>query len=219
MRIQVEWVNPKQLKPAGFNPPKRVEAKALSKLTASIKKFGFVIPIITANNYEIIDGHRRHAAAMRMNLSEVPIIRLPLSLQEGWSLLNDAALKIDDKSWVYVLTPTTGYDVANAPIEIRRKYQKIVELIPNGITMLAERNMSFGVLDILSMVRRFLSVSIKDKETSAMILQWLIEHEMQTAARRAIELELIKPSELMRAIRTNVPLRKHESYSVGDSEA
>ena len=214
MRIQVEWVNPKQLKPAGFNPPKRVEAKSLTKLINSIRKFGFLVPVITANNYEIIDGHRRTAAALKLNLSEIPIIRLPLSLQEGWSYLNDPTMKIDDKSWVYVLTPTTGFDVQNAPSEIKRKYKQITDLIPDGITMLAERNMSFGVWAILGMVRRFVGIDAKDKQGSAMILRWLIEHEMQTTARRAIELDLIKPSDLLRAIRTNAPLRKHESYTV-----
>lgn len=215
MKIQIEWVNPKQLKPAGFNPPMRVNLKdeKMRALIDAIKRIGFVDPVTTANNYEIIDGHRRTAAAIHLKLSEIPIIRLPLSLQAGWAALNEPTMPIGDKSWVYVLSPTGGFDVANAPKSIQLKYRKIESLIPNGVAMLAERGMTFNVWHVLGTVCKFLGVEPKDKDNRAKILTWLIVNEMQYPARKAIETEAITPTELWRAIRANKPLRRVESYS------
>ncbi len=211
-RLVVEYVDLGLLRPAGFNPENRVLVKSLSALMDSIRKLGFVVPIITANNYEVIDGHRRLEAAKRLKLAQVPIIRLPIALQVGWAILNGATMKIDARTWVQVLAKkdsATGqydYDYRNAPAEVQRAYRKIIALIPEGIDMLSENDMSFGVLDSLALVKRTCKIANSDIETQAVALRWLIVHRMQYQVRKAVE-SGISSTELMRAIRANVPLR------------
>ncbi len=217
-RISIEYVSPFRLRPAGFNPDGRILKEALKPLIASIRLLGFVTPIVVANNYEIIDGHRRHAAAKECKLEEIPVIRLPISLQVGWATLNTATMKIDNRSWVQVLAPKDGeigFDPENAPVEVRRAYKKVVSLIPDGVLQLSRLDMSFGVLDSLSMIKRYCSVSNKDTETQGKILQWLITHRMQYPVRKAIE-SGISAAELTKAINRDVPLRTTYVAAVHD---
>jgi ParB/RepB/Spo0J family partition protein len=51
-----------QLKPDPNNPRKR-DKRSLSEIAKSIKEFGFVQPIVTDEEYNIIIGHGRYAAA------------------------------------------------------------------------------------------------------------------------------------------------------------
>lgn len=211
-RIVVEYVGPELLRPAGFNPENRVLLKTLQPLLSSIRKFGFCIPILTGQNYEVIDGHRRLAAALYLKLPQVPIIRVPISLQVGWSDFNSATMKIDAKTWVQVLAKkdfSTGqydYDYRNASAEVQRAYRRIIALLPDGIDLLAANDMSFGVLDSLSLVKRTCKIHNSDTETQAVALRWLIVHRMQYQVRKAVE-SGISATELLRAIRADVPLR------------
>lgn len=208
MKIQIEWVNPKQLKPAGFNPPMRVNLKdkKMKTLIEGIKRVGFVVPVITANNYEIIDGHRRTTAALYLKLGEIPIIRLPLSLQDGWATLNASTKPIDSKAWVYVLSPAGGFDVNNAPEAIREVYFKIEEYLPGGVAMLQEHGMALNVIKEFATARNFLGVDPDDKKKCAQILRWLIVHRMQNPVRVAVKANLITPRDLWRAIQADVAL-------------
>lgn len=66
------------LKPWDKNP--RHNAKAVSKVAASIKKFGFGNPILARKaDGEIIAGHTRLAAAKKLKLKSVPVRYLDIS--------------------------------------------------------------------------------------------------------------------------------------------
>ncbi len=48
--------------------------KQLAKIRASISKFGFIVPIIVDENYVLLAGHGRLAAAMALGLEQVPVV-------------------------------------------------------------------------------------------------------------------------------------------------
>lgn len=48
----------------------------VTQIAASIKEFGFVNPILIDEHNTIIAGHGRHAAAVKLALERVPVIRL-----------------------------------------------------------------------------------------------------------------------------------------------
>jgi DNA modification methylase len=50
--------------------------KQIRQIAKSIEKFGFVNPVLTDDNYQIIAGHGRYEAAKQLGMETVPAIRL-----------------------------------------------------------------------------------------------------------------------------------------------
>lgn len=75
--IKVEYVSPEILSAATYNP-KKWDKVAKDKLTESIKRFGFVDPIIVNGAAErkniVIGGHFRLEIAKELGMSEVPVV-------------------------------------------------------------------------------------------------------------------------------------------------
>ena len=72
---QVEKVLIEKLIPYARNARTHDETQ-VSQIAASIKEFGFNNPILISDDYSIIAGHGRLAAARKLGLAEVPVIRL-----------------------------------------------------------------------------------------------------------------------------------------------
>lgn len=66
-RIIVDKTNPNEMITAKF--------EALKK---NIKKYGFLIPVITNSEYKIADGYHRWKAARELGLTEIPVIALDI---------------------------------------------------------------------------------------------------------------------------------------------
>ena len=75
MKQQIEWVPISVPKPYENNP--RKNEKAIDVVVRSISEFGFKNPIIVDKDNVIIAGHTRLIAALKLKLTEVPIIRAP----------------------------------------------------------------------------------------------------------------------------------------------
>lgn len=72
--FQIELVSTSSLKPYENNA--RVHSdKQVNQIAASIKKFGFINPVIIDDNKSIIAGHGRYEAAKLLKLSTIPVIR------------------------------------------------------------------------------------------------------------------------------------------------
>lgn len=56
----------------------RIANQAVTAVQASIERFGFLQPILVDTNNVIVAGHTRYAAALRLNLDQVPTITLDL---------------------------------------------------------------------------------------------------------------------------------------------
>ena len=73
--LTVVYVSPDSLTPDPRNA--RTHSRRQRRmLAASLRRFGFVNPILTDENGQIIAGHCRWAAAKEEGYSSVPIIRL-----------------------------------------------------------------------------------------------------------------------------------------------
>lgn len=53
--------------------PRRVDPARLDMVALSLRKLGFVLPIIANRSGEIISGHQRHTAATRLGFDQVPV--------------------------------------------------------------------------------------------------------------------------------------------------
>ena len=72
-----ELVNLSELKVDGNNP-NVMSPQQHERLATSIKKYGFIVPIITNKDLLIADGEQRLTVAKSLNMSQVPVIRLPV---------------------------------------------------------------------------------------------------------------------------------------------
>lgn len=64
--------------------PRKNDA-AVDRMCASIKEFGFKIPVLARSSGEVVDGHLRLKAARKLGLTEIPVL-----LCDEWS---DAQVK------------------------------------------------------------------------------------------------------------------------------
>ena len=70
--IQMETWRIDRLIPYARNP--RKNDQAVDRMCASIREFGFKIPCLVRSNGEIVDGHLRLKAALKLGMTEVPVI-------------------------------------------------------------------------------------------------------------------------------------------------
>lgn len=69
--MKIELIDPNELHPYANNP--RINDDAVDAVAASIKEFGFRQPIVVDSDLEIICGHTRWRAALKLGLAKVPV--------------------------------------------------------------------------------------------------------------------------------------------------
>lgn len=62
-----------ELRPAPYNPKSRTEKSRLSHLVASMREIGLLYPIMVSRSMDVIDGHRRLAAAKIIGWEEIEV--------------------------------------------------------------------------------------------------------------------------------------------------
>ena len=74
-RLQIQYLSPQALRPCPDNA--RVHPKRqIDKIEKSIKRFDFANPVLIADDKEIIAGHARVEAAIKLGLELIPTVRL-----------------------------------------------------------------------------------------------------------------------------------------------
>ena len=137
---QVIQVDINSLSPYANNPRTHSDSQ-VDRLVQSLKQFGFVNPILTGDDGQIVAGHGRLMAAQVLGLTTVPVIRLShltedqkrayviadnqLALNSGWdddllqkelAALGDNGFDLTVLGWGEEL-PTFGEDVDLSALE------------------------------------------------------------------------------------------------------
>lgn len=73
MASQITMREPRMLKPFKRNARQHSE-KQITKIAAAIQEYGFTVPILIDEHLEIIAGHGRQLAALKLGLGQVPTI-------------------------------------------------------------------------------------------------------------------------------------------------
>lgn len=73
-KLKIEYIDIDKLIPYINNP--RINDNAVDKVASSIKEFGFKNPIIVDKENVIIAGHTRLLASRKLELKEVPVLRV-----------------------------------------------------------------------------------------------------------------------------------------------
>lgn len=111
---------PIEVKPIAFLKPYEANAKKhppeqVAKIVASITKFGWNQPIITAGDGTIIAGHGRRLAAIELGLKVVPVI-----VRSDLSKAQADALRLADNR-----VASNDYDQAAIQIELQRLAEEL----------------------------------------------------------------------------------------------
>ena len=75
MKLKIEYLTPEQLQPYANNAKLHPDAQ-VEQIANSISEFEFSDPIGIWGDNEIVEGHGRLLAALKLGLKEVPVIRL-----------------------------------------------------------------------------------------------------------------------------------------------
>lgn len=102
--MNVKTIPLAEIHPYANNPRKNDEAVA--GVAASIKRFGFLIPMVIDRNNEIICGHTRYKAAKQLGLAEVPCVIADELTEEEIRAFRLADNKVSEKAtWDMDLLP------------------------------------------------------------------------------------------------------------------
>lgn len=71
--MRIEYIDPRELIPYVNNARVHPESQ-IKKLMASIREFGFVVPVMIDENKNILKGHGATVAAIRLELEKIPCI-------------------------------------------------------------------------------------------------------------------------------------------------
>lgn len=126
----IEIVDVSLLKVDGKNPNVLPKEK-LEALKKNIKRFGFIIPIITNKDYLVADGEHRLIVAKELNMEKVPIIKLPIE-------------EVDRRILRQVLNKLKGEHKTRLDIE---EYLRIKD--ENGLQDLIELTADKNILNLL----------------------------------------------------------------------
>lgn len=116
MGIKIEEKAREWLKPYPNNP--RKNDKAVDAVAASIREFGFKVPIIADKDGVIIAGHTRLKAAEKLGLETVPVIvasDLTEEQAKALRLADNKSAEIaewDEEALLQELKEITGFDMA-----------------------------------------------------------------------------------------------------------
>lgn len=81
------------------NNTKKHDKKQIANVAESIKRFGFVQPIVVDANNVIVIGHCRWAAAQKLKLETVPCVRVDTLTPEQVAALRIADNKTNESAW------------------------------------------------------------------------------------------------------------------------
>ena len=70
--MNIQTLPLKDIRPYARNPRKNDEA--VRGVAASIREFGFLVPLVIDRNHEIVAGHTRYKAAQSLGIKEVPCV-------------------------------------------------------------------------------------------------------------------------------------------------
>jgi ParB-like nuclease family protein len=130
--FQIAYLTPERLRPSPNNA-RRHSKKQRNQIARSIKRFGFVNPVLISDDFEIIAGYGRVEAAKILGLRQVPTVRL-----SHLSAADRRAYIITDNR----LAELAGWDRALLASEL----QGLLDLEFDDIEL---TGFSFGEIDLL----------------------------------------------------------------------
>lgn len=111
--MKVQEINLSEIKPYEFNP--RKNEKAIEKVAASLREFGWKQPIVVDEQNVVLAGHTRLAAAISLSYQVAPVV-----VAEGLTDAQKAAYRIADNK-------TAEYSEWDKDL-LQKEFARLIEL-------------------------------------------------------------------------------------------
>ena len=96
--MEIKQIKIQDIKPYEKNAKKHTR-KQIDQVANSIKRFGFVQPLVIDKNNELIIGHCRLEASKKLGMTEVPTLKLEDLSEEEVKALRLADNKLNESDW------------------------------------------------------------------------------------------------------------------------
>jgi DNA modification methylase len=96
--MEIKQIKIQDIKPYEKNAKKHTR-KQIDQVANSIKRFGFVQPLVVDKNNELIIGHCRLEASKKLGMTEVPTLKLEDLSEEEVKALRLADNKLNESAW------------------------------------------------------------------------------------------------------------------------
>ena len=192
-----------RLKPAKYNPPRRMSKDSCRKLMKAMQDLdGLVYPIIVDNENNIIEGHRRWASAKHLGWKTVDVMKLANGHDRNliYALINDTGkgLTANDKIGVYLIEPNA------VTVAMRGRIQRAIDEI--GLDIIKRIYKEGYSLEPVIAARRVANYCGMDGEFRKIVL-WFLKHtDMIRLATEAIRYD-VAPAVIRKAIESNKRLK------------
>ena len=101
MNEQVRSIPVSQLYPFQYHPFHVRDDEAMAALCGSIQEYGILSPLLASpagEGYEVISGHRRRLAALKLGLLELPVLIRSMTDDEAVILMVDSNIRSENNS-------------------------------------------------------------------------------------------------------------------------
>ena len=203
--MQVKKVPIAKIKPSAHNPKIRTSGPSIAGLTKSIEAIGLVYPLAVSKTMQLIDGHRRLAAAKKLGWSEVPILIVATDDNDlVYAEINAAGRRLSGAENLQVWLRNPGAVTHRA----HGNFDKAADLYGIAtLKYLAKHNMSLRLLGAANVVAEYID-SLEDIPFRRSIVHWMVGHRMQSVVRAYVTMQQ-PPKPLYNAIKNNKPLKAH----------
>ncbi len=189
------------LKLAKFNPKNRLEGPRLKQLARSIEEVGLIYPVCVNQDNELIDGHRRVAAAKSLGWDEIPVILVNGDRQMIYAEVNHTSQRMsaNDHLMIYLSDPS-----ALRP-QLRRRHDEAEALLGRKVlTIIAHRG---GSINLVRWAKEMASYCDRagDEKFIIRAVRWVSYHRMARLVRSAMA-GGASPRIIERCIMRNKPL-------------
>jgi len=202
----VGFIDPKDVKLTGLNPPERTTPRRLSMLKADIAEDddGVILPIVITRDGYVVDGHCRLQCAKELGLKEIPYRRVSKTWEEARSLY--IRLIETQQRWTtygWLARRLLGGDVGKSneadfdAIERVGGQQLLIDIHKSG--------QGTRALRIARTVARYCDIDPKDTTNDphlSRIIRWLIEGRRQRQVEDAMKHNL-NPNRIWIAVEKN----------------
>lgn len=201
---EVVLVKTHELINSPWNPPHRTSMKNIKKLADSISRVGMLMPIFLDVHKQIIDGHRRRAAARSLEILNIPAIIADFGADHAYAEVNTEVRRLTgaDALSVWLNTKT-----AVSPSKAREFVRIAGVLGIDRMRLLAKHKLTTNIYTTAKLI---LSAFDAIKHPVVDVVDWLIDHrdnKMSSALKMAVWFgEDVYGRVIARAITKNVPV-------------
>lgn len=205
--LDTREVRPEQLKAAKYNPVGRVDPKNIRDLVASIEAVGQLYPILIDRHFNIIDGHRRHAAITELGMDTCLVRVIGGDPEQVYAEVNSAAkpLSGNDHLTVYCHAPQA---VTGKSYTRLKKMQEVAG--DDLMEFVANHGGSVATFELAVSLAKFCGV-LSDLEMIRSMTKWLITTKSSFAVRKAMA-DDVSAAVILKCVKSGKTLRR--SWSV-----